>query len=44
MILRARTLPTPGSASSTADTFIFPTVSSPCRDSTSVRLSLPDFS
>lgn len=40
----ARTLPTPGSDSRTADTFIFPTVSSVDRISTSPNVRFPDFS
>ena len=44
MIFCARTLPTPGSDSSTVDTFILPTVSSPDLASTSFSERLPDFS
>ena len=36
MIFCARTFPTPGSDSSTLETFILPTVSSPDLDSTSL--------
>jgi hypothetical protein len=41
MILRALTRPTPGSDSRTADTFILPTISSPVRSISSLRLVRP---
>ena len=43
MILRARTFPTPGSDSSTDETFIFPTMSSPCLARTSRSVIFSDF-
>lgn len=44
MILRARTRPTPGSDSSTVETFIFPTTSSLVRSRSSFSVVRPLFS
>src|ERR671919_1810808 len=43
MIFLARTFPTPGSDSRTAETFIFPTTPSPCLARMSLRFSRPVF-